>query len=157
RVRIVPLPSIGHQHADHGIRRVLVEVPAGCPLRADDVQWAFSGLLLSDPETSQVLDLVLTPSNDQSMLVHYGAAEGVQARTWRTVTPAALPKDAGRRRIDPSRVAAEAKAGKERAMEQGRAAAAVVQALRHAGVRARPEIVRVQREPFEARGERVEA
>ena len=44
RVRIAPLPSIGHPHADHAIRRVLVEIPASCPLRADDLEWAFSGL-----------------------------------------------------------------------------------------------------------------
>ncbi|MBI4491443.1 MAG: type I-U CRISPR-associated protein Cas5/Cas6 [Chloroflexi bacterium] len=157
RVRIVPLPSIGHQHADHGIRRVLVEVPAGCSLRADDMHWAFSGLELSDPATGEVPDLVLTPSNHESMLAHYGAADGVQSRTWRTVTPAALPEHASRRRIDPARVAAEAKDGAERAMEQGRAAAAVVQALRHAEVRTRPTLVRVQREPFEAKGERAEA
>src|SRR5262249_47384108 len=49
RVRILPLPSIGHIHADHAIRRVLVEVPAGCFLRSDDVFWAFSGLELIDP------------------------------------------------------------------------------------------------------------
>ena len=41
RVRIVPLPSIGYSHADRAIRRVLVEVPPNCPLRADDMAWAF--------------------------------------------------------------------------------------------------------------------
>ncbi len=44
----------------------------------------------------------------------------------------------------------------ERKQEQGHAAAAVCQALHHAGVRLRPEVIRVQREPFEASGERVE-
>jgi CRISPR-associated protein Csb2 len=157
RVMIVPLPSIGHQHADHGIRRVLVEVPAGCPIRADDVHWAFSGLELCDLETGEVLDLALTPSNDKSMLAHYGVEDRVQARTWRTVTPAALPGHARRRRIDPARVVEEAKNGVERATELRHATAAVVHALRHAEVRPRPEFVRVQREPFEARGERAEA
>ena len=37
-----------------------------------------------------------------------------------------------------------------------RRAAAVWQALRHAGVRLRPEVIRVQREPFESNGERAE-
>lgn len=157
RVKIVPLPSIGHHHADRGIRRVLVEVPAGCPLRVDDVHWAFSGLELSDPETGEVLDFILTPSGEESMLAHYGAPDRVRSPVWRTVTPAALPEPARRRRIDPTRVAAEAKDGVERAAEQARAAAAVAQALRHAEVRTRVGVIRVQREPFDAKGERVEA
>jgi CRISPR-associated protein Csb2 len=135
----------------------MVEVPAGCALRPDDVQWAFSGLELSDPETDAVQDLILIPASDEGMLVHYGAMDRVRSRVWRTVTPAALPEPAKRRRIDPARVAAEAKDGSERAAEQGRAAAAVTQALRHAEVRSRPEAIRLQREPFEALGDRVEA
>jgi CRISPR-associated protein Csb2 len=157
RVRIVPLPSIGHQHVDRGIRRVLVEVPGSCPLRADDVHWAFSGLDITDPKTGEVLDLILTPSGDEHMLAHYGVTNQIRSRVWRTVTPAALPESARRRRIDPARVAAEAKDGLERAGEQGRAAAAVAQALRHIEVRDQVEAVRVQREPFEAKGDRVEA
>ena len=53
RVRIVPLPSIGHVHADRGIRRVLVEIPPNCPLPADDVAWAFSGLAEVDVATGK--------------------------------------------------------------------------------------------------------
>ena len=155
RVKIVPLPSIGHHQVDRGIRRVLVEVPAGCPLRADDVHWAFSGLELIDPRTDEVLDF--TPSSDDRMLVRYGAAGRTFSRIWRTVTPAALPGRARRRRIDPARIREEAKGGAERAAEQARAAAAVAQALRHAGVRTRAEVIRMQREPFEAKGQRVEA
>jgi CRISPR-associated protein Csb2 len=156
RVRIVPLPSIGHQHAGHEIRRVLVEVPAGCSLPADHVQWAFSGCERIDPDTG-VIQVILTPSTDENMLKHYGVTERACARVWRTVTPAALPESAIRRRIDPTRMVAEAKDGAERAAEQARAAAAVTHALRHADVRAHAEAIRVQREPFEARGERVEA
>lgn len=44
RVRILPLHSIGHSHADCPFRRLLVEIPPNCPLRADDRAWAFSGL-----------------------------------------------------------------------------------------------------------------
>ena len=156
RVRIVPLPSIGHPHADRAIRRILVEVPASCPLRPDDVNWAFSGLEPIDLETGAVHPGVLTPADPRRMLRHYGIGEKAEGRTWRTVTPAALPDSARRRRIDPARRAAEAKGGLERAMEQRRAAGAVIQALRHADVRARVETIRVQREPVEGRGERVE-
>jgi CRISPR-associated protein Csb2 len=55
RVRITPLPSIGHHHADHTIRRILIEIPANCPLRADDVEWAFSGLPVRVSEQGEVL------------------------------------------------------------------------------------------------------
>jgi CRISPR-associated protein Csb2 len=155
RVKIVPLPSIGHPHADRAIRRVLVEVPAACPLRADDVHWSFSGIDAVDTATGEVM-AVLVPAAEEDMLRHYGAAEGARARTWRTVTPVALPETASRRRIEPARMAEEAKNGSERAAEEARAAMAVAQALRRAGIRPGVERIHVQREPFEARGERVE-
>jgi len=155
RVRIIPLASIGHVHADHEIRRVLVEVPPSCPLRADDVYWAFSGLDVADMETGEI-QAVLTRTDDEGFLRHYGLEDDGRHRRWRTVTPAALPEDARRRRIDPARKRDEAKAGRERAREQGRAAAAVRQALRHAGVRTGVEAVGVQREPFHANGARAD-
>lgn len=79
-------------------------------------------------------------------------------RLWRTVTAMALPLEAARRRIEPERVREriEQKDGPERAEEERRAAAAVRQALRHAGVRGDVETIRVQREPFEAKGARAE-
>jgi len=157
RVRIVPLPSIGHAHADRAIRRVMLEVPAGCALRADDVSWAFSGLEPVDTETGEVLPVMLTPAIDDAMLRHYGVGSNTHLRVWRTVTPAALPEPAARRRIEPARKSAEAKDGVERLQEHQRAAAAVIQALRHANVNARVGTIRVQREPFESNGERVEA
>jgi CRISPR-associated protein Csb2 len=156
RVRILPLPSIGHQHADRGIRRVFVEVPAGCPLRADDVHWAFSGLELFDPDSGEALDVVVTPTEDESMLSHYGIGER-GSRVWRTVTPVALPESASRRRIAPGRMPPDTKSGSERGAEQKRVASAVIQALQFAGIRAWADLIRVQREPFEANGDRVEA
>ena len=157
RVRIVPLPSVGHPHADRAIRRVLVEVPPSCPLRPDDIAWAFSGLEPIDVATGEVYEGVLTPADSSRMLRHYVVGEAAEARNWRTVTPAALPGAAGRRRIDPAAKPLEVKGGLERAMEERRAAGAVIQALRHADVRPRVETIRVQREPFEVKGERVEA
>jgi CRISPR-associated protein Csb2 len=154
RVRVVPIPSIGTRHTDRGIRRLLVEVPAACPLRSDDVRWAFSGGELFDPETGEAHDIVLSPSPNDDMLRHYGLA--TRARVFRTVTPAVLPESAKRRRIDPARKFAEAKGGAERVTEVLGATSAVAQALRHAGVRAPVEGIRVQREPFETAGARVE-
>jgi CRISPR-associated protein Csb2 len=159
RVRILPLPSIGHHHADRGIRRVMLEVPPGSPLSADDVQWALSGLALADSNTGEGLGIMITLAGDENgggMAAHYGVGDHEGHRRWRTVTPAALPDSVGRRRIDPERRLVEVKDGQERASECARAGGAVVQALRHAGVPARAEAIRVQREPFESNGERVE-
>ncbi|HXG32963.1 MAG TPA: type I-U CRISPR-associated protein Csb2 [Bryobacteraceae bacterium] len=150
RVRIIPLPSIGHVHADREIRRVLIEVPPTCPLRGNDVHWAFSGLAAVEMQT------VLVRSDDDGFLRHYGLKEEEQYCVWRTVTPAALPQNAVRRRIAPTRKREEAKGGGERRMEIERAAAAVRQALRHAGVRTGAKGMRLQREPFESKGARVE-
>ena len=94
--------------------------------------------------------------NEANMLRRYGIGGDQGYMRWRTVTPAALPDSAMRRRIDPDHQLDEAKSGKERAQESAKAGAAVVQALRHAGVSVRAEAIRVQREPFEANGERVE-
>lgn len=160
RVRVIPLPSIGHPQADRLIRRVLVEVPAECPLRADDVHWAFSGLELSDLKGGEVLEMVLTPAAEESarkMLAHYGIGEKAWGRIWRTVTPAALPETAGFYRIDLACKTMEAKGGQQRLQKHTRAAIAVMQSLRHAGIRPRVNAIRVQREPFEASGERAEA
>lgn len=156
RVKIVPLPSIGHGHADHGIRRVLVEVPGESLVDVEDVHWAFSGLPLSDADTGEVSDVILVPAAHGRMLAHYGLDNEIGSRLWRTVTPLALPEAARRRRIDPARRASEAKGAPERAAEDARAGRAIAQALRHAEVRARVLDLRVQREPFEANGDRAE-
>jgi CRISPR-associated protein Csb2 len=156
RIRIIPLPSIGHPHAERAIRRLLVEIPPNCPLRADDIAWAFSGLEAIDRTTGEIL-WTLVGAEDERMLGHYGIGNG--RRLWRSVTPAALPEQASRRRINPSllRDPKERKDAKERLDEEGRAATAVRQALRHAAIAAKVESVRVQREPFEAKGARAEA
>lgn len=160
RVRIVPVPSVGHAHADHAIRRVLIEIPPNCPITADDLEWSFSGLGLGvDHQTGEVISevpAVLIPAGDDGMLDHYGIDR--PARVWRTVTPAALPPTVARRRVDPFRLRGpgELKGAPERGEEQIRAAGAVAQALRHAGVGAGVATIRVQREPFIGKGERAE-
>jgi CRISPR-associated protein Csb2 len=148
RVRIMPIPSIGHAHADRAIRRVLVEVPSQCPLRADDIRWAFSGLSLDPEGKAAGSGAVLVPNREQSMLEHYGLGDGSDDgfRLWRSVTPVALPTSRTSGRIPAS----------QRIDDQQRAAFEVAQALRHAEVTAPVKTVRVQREPFDARGERVE-
>lgn len=163
RVRIIPIPSIGHVHANPGIRRVLVEVPPNCPIRADDMAWGFAGLEVAGPvhdeETGEILPspVELVKADDDSMLAHYGVTEEHTARLWRSVTPFALPEDAKRWRINPEKSHEKVGGGKERTDEQQRACYAVLQALRHADQRKKVVGIRVQREPFSARGERAEA
>lgn len=156
RIGITPLPSIGHAQAERSIRRVLVTVPPDCPIGTDDVAWAFSGLAIeSDKETGEIIELV--QASDRTMLKHYGVEDAAPARVWRTVTPAALPERAARRRIDPRRMREEAKDGAERARENATAESAVQQALHHAGIDTSAQAIRVQREPFEGKGRRAEA
>jgi len=119
------------------------------------VEWAFSGLLVVSNEGEILCELARAA--EHGMLAHYGLEDEATALVWRTVTPAALPQQAARRRIDPARRRMEAKGGVERADEDSKAVSAVIQALRHAGVSARPTAVRVQREPFEPQGARAEA
>ncbi len=157
RIRIAPLPSIGHAQTERSIRRVLVAVPPDCPIATGDIAWAFSGPAVADPETGEVSDddAELVPAGDPTMLAHYGIEDA--ARLWRTVTPAALPERAARRRIDPRRICEEAKGGAERLREHAAAEWAVRQALRHADIDTPVQTIRVQREPFEGKGLRAEA
>jgi CRISPR-associated protein Csb2 len=151
RIRLIPLASVGHAHADHGIRRVFIEASANCPIRADDLFWAFNGVELGERGSLGRL----TAADDDSFVRHYGI--GSAATDWQTITPAALPESVKRRRIEPSRRVVEAKGASERAHEQHLARLAVLTALRHAGVNAEVRDIIVQREPFQSHGERAEA
>ena len=153
RIRLVPLASIGHVHADLAVRRLLVEVFAGCPLSAEDVFWAFNGLPLSGADENGPN---LAASDDDKMLEAYVAGPK-GAMIWRSVTPVALPETARRRRIEPSRRVEEAKPASEKGNEQMRAAQAVRAALRHAEVTTAASLIVVRRKPFHTHGESVAA
>jgi CRISPR-associated protein Csb2 len=155
RIRILALPSIGHPHVSRAIRRIAVDVPSGCPLDAADVTWAFDGLEVGQPDSACC---VLARVDDPNALEKFGVTRGQAGfRRWRSVTAVALPEQARRRRIEPSRRWEERKGAPERIAEEGRAVEGVTTALRHAGVRGRLVASRVQREPFEPRGARAEA
>lgn len=151
RIRIAPLPSIGHPEADLGVRRLAVSLPGGALLSVEDLAWAFDGLSLVTPEISKV-EYLLARSAGSTMLARYRR----DARRFRSITPVVLPQEASRRRIEPTRRVEQAKGGAERAREEQRAQTAVRTALRHAGIVARPESIEVQREPFDRRGKRAE-
>lgn len=152
QVRLVPLPSIGHPNADCNIRRVLVEVPVGCPLRFDDVSWAFTGQEITHPIYDKSLDV--TPAEASDMLGYYGVDQG--SHIWRSVTPIALPEHVARRRTKSPRAIKLTKSGAERLKDHKRVAAVVLSALWQTHVRSHPVTIRVQREPFEANGRRAE-
>lgn len=148
RIRIVPIPSIGHEQVSPAIRRIMVEVPVECPIRFDDLRWAFIGLQPYDPETGALWSGRLVSTDNSQMAQRFFAP----AQVFRSLTPVALPNVACGRWSNENR-----KRGSDRLAEEELAAAAVVQALRHAGVRTRPVDIRVQREPFQRRGARAEA
>lgn len=50
RVQIAPIPSIGHPNANGAIRRIAVHVPQACPLKADDLEWAFARVAWTDDD-----------------------------------------------------------------------------------------------------------
>jgi len=145
RLRILPLPSIGMRYTDPDIRRVLVEIPPDHPIPIADVDWAFAGRELADTD-GELIGVVLAPTSERSMLRHYGAGERrVASRVWRSVTPLVLPANQGRR-----------SGGNVHASAEARAAGAVANAARHAGITTAVGSVRVQREPFDLRGERAD-
>jgi len=156
RVQVVPLPSIGHAHADRMIRRLLVRVPPNCPIAHDSIGWSFSGLSLKiDAETGEIL-LGLVAADDKSMLRYYGAGSAPAAR-WRTVTPVAVPWEVVRLVSSPPVVGGDRRGGSHRIAGQAQVARAVQQALRHAGISASADVKRIQHEPFETKGKRAEA
>lgn len=153
RLRLIPLPSIGHPDAHFAIRRIAVEIPGGASISTEDLAWAFDSLTPVDSQSGEVGPYLLTRAGGPSPMLERYAARG---RRFHSVTPVVLPEISRRRRIEPTRRRQEAKDGAERAGEESRAIAAVKTAARHAGLRERIETVHVQREPFERRGVRAE-
>ncbi len=132
RVRIIPLPTIGHPQASPAIRRVAVEVPPECPIAAQDVAWACAGISLSNAPGYGSVSVrpVLVRAEADSMAWIYGCDRPFLR--WRSVTPVALPSsgflpDAG-------------------------CVGALMNAVRHAGIAAGVAELRVQKEPFHEKG-----
>jgi CRISPR-associated protein Csb2 len=149
RVRIVPLPSIGHRHASPSIRRVLVEIPPDCPFPRNQLAVALGGQTLDrvDARTGEVTeDVILVPAEDETMLGHYGIGHRA-SRRWHSITPVVLPEPRPKGRLT----------GGARMATDQKAAAAVADALRHAGQVWRDVTIRVQQEPFHRQGARADA
>lgn len=153
RVRIVPLPSVGHEHADRQVRRVAIAIPSSCPLRFDDVAWAFSGLVVESEERR--LSLVRSGQNPQAKFYKIDSGK---AASWQSVTAIALGS-ATRRRIEPNtqkRTDTDLKGANERSSELNGARRAIGSALRHAGISTKVINIQLQREPFDTKGLRAE-
>lgn len=142
RVKIIPLPSIGHRHADFGIRRIFVEIPDQSPLSKEDIRWAMmQGRYELSEHSWQLL-----PAHTTTMLHHYGISLATPQHqhksfaSWRSITPLALHRGKAK-----TSAAARMK-------EHQRAQAWVKQSLRHAGIIAEPIEVQLQREPWTAKG-----
>ena len=67
RIRLVPIPSIGTTHTDPSIRRIMVEIPPECPIRVDDMKWAFAGLQPYDARAGETGWGRLVSTQDSSM------------------------------------------------------------------------------------------
>ena len=150
RVRIVPIPSVGGARADASIRQLAAYVPQSCPLRADDLAWAFAQVCWTDGAGAIAAELRRIGEGED-------LAAGIErrGRGWQSVTPLALP--AARRRRGGSTPRRVAREGTARAGEEARVAGAVRTALRHARIDTPARAVSVQREPFDVHGGRAEA
>lgn len=137
-IRILPVPSV---YPDLVIRRVLVEVAADCGLSAGDVEWAFTGIELRGRA-------VLVATVDDAMLRRQDGIVAGYHKDWRTLTPVALAASHSR---------TERMGGTARAAMELEVATEACRALREAGVRSRVERLRVQNEPFDAKGHRAQA
>ena len=136
RLRIIPLPSIGTLHTDPSIRRVMVELPPEFPFAQQDIKWAFTA---QSPDAVQPT-YQLVSTNDAAMANRFVRP----ARLFRSITPLALSRTAR-----PSR----SPEASQRQRDEKHAVSAVLQALRHAGVRSRPTSVEVRRTPLHLRGQ----
>lgn len=90
RLSFVPLPSIGHQHSDGGIRRVMVVEPPGATETdaeaLDLLRVKLSGSTLTG-EDREVPRALLVPISDSSKVLPFYVCN---ARVWTTVTPLVL-------------------------------------------------------------------
>ncbi|WLD10890.1 type I-U CRISPR-associated protein Csb2 [Planctellipticum variicoloris] len=87
----IPLPSIGHQHADPAVRRVMIVAPLGDEAWLDHLAQYLDGQML-EPENDTRL-----PAGTHLQLIPDGHKDGVRdayirdSRTWASFTPVILP------------------------------------------------------------------
>jgi CRISPR-associated protein Csb2 len=89
----LPVPSIGAEHADGDIRRIIVAEPAGLGLLSSNLA-AITSLPLKDDRGKLVCYAVREPDEDGVFSRYLGTS-----KTLRTVTPMILDRTGGERRI----------------------------------------------------------
>lgn len=149
RVRMAPIPSIGMEHTDPSIRRILIEVPPECPIDWRDIKWAFAGLEPVGQQTGRILSGRLVSAVDTAMFDRYTRP----AHRFRSVTAVAL---LGTVRLPRKTASGDQTGAANRRAIETRAGAAVAQALRHAKVLQKPSFIHVQREPLHRHGARAD-
>ena len=140
--RLVPVPSIGTEHTDPSIRRIMLEVPRGMS-QSGSTTWRgrSPGLHVCDPQTGGSWNGHLVSTEDARMA---RAIRARPAREFRSITPVAL-SGASRRRLEP----ADTKSAER--TQPGRTPSRPGVSFRPFVMRASgpgPTDIRVQREPF---------
>ena len=90
QISYVPLPSIGHGHADHAIRRVMISAPLGDDLSLEHVARLLTGCTL-EPENENELDGQGAPSLIRVYRDNVAKQYTEKACHWSSVTPIILP------------------------------------------------------------------
>ena len=130
RLSFLPLPSVGHPHADGMIRRVLVVAPPGEEASLEQLRPRLIGPLTPE-EGHPTAAMVPCPRSDPVIPRYTGGS-----RAWSTVTPAILAGHVSRGGLsgDPFELTADHLAGGAET-SVGKKAAKVVRAmLEHAGL-----------------------
>lgn len=160
RLWIAPLPSIGHEHSDGLIRRVLVSVPGNFPLPAEGVRRALTGCEVEFGAPPSFLRVQLVPiesddERERSMSSRYLG----WARIWRSVSPVVLPghrpppRTIRDRTAPPGNEESQMRADARRRKDE---AVLFEKSLKHAGLEKVPAF-RLRREPFGAQQPRADA
>lgn len=158
RVSVLPLPSIGHEHADGLLRRVLVVIPMACPMAPEIARRALSNaeIVVERFDEKPHVRLRLVPADqeddprEQMMLRRYIG----EARVWRTVSPIILPGGGSKSRA----VADPAERAALDPRRRCRQEALVCRAIKDAGLDATAVVtLRLRREPFGAHQPRADA
>ena len=88
RIRIAPLPTVGHRHADGWVRRVMLTAPLGVPGDAwSDVVARLAGAPLVGEGARGATGVLAPLATGDAVLRRFRA----EARRWTTATPVVLP------------------------------------------------------------------
>jgi CRISPR-associated protein Csb2 len=160
RLCVAPLPSIGHEHSDGLIRRVLVSVPGNFPVPAESVRRALTGCEVEFGAPPSFLRVQLVPieaddERERRMSSRYLG----RARIWRSVSPVVLPghrpppRTMRDRTAPPGTEESQMRADARRRKDE---AVLFEKSLKHAGLE-KVLAFRLRREPFGAQQPRADA